>query len=65
MDNKAFRRWLNERYPTNFSDPTKATLRHKNGAYEQRKREYGDYLWFQDRETFNRLKAEYEAGELV
>jgi NADH:ubiquinone oxidoreductase subunit len=46
---KAFREHLNKVHEN--------TPNHRNGAYRQRTRPYGDYLYAQDRDKFN---VEYE-----
>ena len=50
----SFRRYLNEKYA--YSEP------HKYGRYQQRSREYGDYLYHQDRNKFNVELQEALAG---
>jgi len=45
MTKKEFRNILNERFKDN--------PKWKNYQYHQRTRQYGDYLYFQDRERFN------------
>jgi hypothetical protein len=42
---KAFRRYLNEKFATSEN--------HRNGKYHQVSREYGDYLYAQDRAKFD------------
>lgn len=42
---KSFREYLNAK----FSDSAK----HRNNAYRQKTRPYGDYLYYQDRDLFN------------
>ena len=50
----SFRRYLNEKYA--YSEP------HKYERYHQRSREYGDYLYHQDRNKFNVELQEALAG---
>lgn len=56
MTNKEFRRLLNEKYPLKYT--------HSNGCrnpqWGNKKRLYGDYLWYQDRAMFNEIKKRYE-----
>lgn len=49
MTRKEFRQYLNEQFPFN---PSQNNKRGEAGAYGQRKRAYGDYLWNQDRAMF-------------
>lgn len=55
---KAFREYLNKKYPR--SDGV-----HRNASFVQRSREYGDYLYSQDREQFNLYLAEALSGNSV
>ncbi len=45
----AFRKMLNET----------VAMPHRNGVYRQRTRQYGDYLWHQDRAQFEVAYAEW------
>ena len=49
---KAFREHLNTRFA--------GTENHRNGAFRQLKRGYGDYLYNQDREMFDVEYAEWK-----
>jgi hypothetical protein len=49
---KAFREVLNARHA--------GTENHRNYAFHQRTRGYGDYLYFQDREMFDMEYAEWK-----
>ena len=60
---KAFREYLNTAYPK--SGPEGQDNRHKNNQYHQVTREYGDYLYFQDRSMFNNLLTEAMRGAEV
>ena len=54
---KAFRKYLNKLDSTENYKPW------KNGAFRQQSREYGDYLYFQDRAMFdNELFLEWNRG---
>ncbi len=53
---KQFREYLNKQYPV-------ATCPHKNNQYGNTKRDYGDYLWHQDRGMFEANYSEYIANE--
>jgi hypothetical protein len=44
---KAFREYLNEQ------ERQIGSSLHRHNQYQQRKRAYGDYLYFQDRDKFN------------
>ncbi len=46
---KAFKEFLNKKYPFNKNDTGKG----KNGRYKSTKRAYGDYLYSADKEMFD------------
>lgn len=60
MTRKQFREALNKKYPNpNFRN------KGNDGIIRgQRKRAYGDYLWFQDRPMFENDYQEYLKGRL-
>lgn len=56
MKNKDFRKLLNEKYPLKYEHSNS----YRNPHWGNKKRLYGDYLWFCDREMFNDIKRRYE-----
>jgi hypothetical protein len=55
---KAFREFLNKQ-EQEIGGPL-----HRHGVYHQRKRAYGDYLYFQDRDKFDVDFAEWVAKQV-
>jgi hypothetical protein len=49
---KAFRDFLNEKYPVENGNIARSYAKGERGILYPRKRAYGDYLFFQDREMF-------------
>lgn len=57
---KAFRAYLNNAFPMVGNDGR--DNRHRNNQFHQDKRQYGDYLYCQDRAMFNNLLSEAMRG---
>lgn len=54
---KKFREYLNDLY--------KDSSNYVNGRYAQRKRAYGDYLYFHDREMFDIEFEQYKKDKVI
>lgn len=57
---KAFRAYLNNSFPMVGDDG--CDNRYRCNRFHQAKRQYGDYLYFQDRDMFNNLLSEAMRG---